>query len=220
MAERVLNLIPTDIGRPIAHIKPNIDCPGLEMLIASVIETVTPIEREVRDAQGNWMLLRIRPYKNTENRIDGAVLALIDIHAIKEHEEGLRKLRLSAEALLDVVQGPAAVLDGKLRVRSANRAFYDAFGVGSDGADGKPLAALTDGPYDAPALHDRLAREVRSDAPQSSIVLDGAGDGARVEVIARWIPTPDEDGLIVIGLRQQRRHPGGETAGGSGSEGR
>jgi hypothetical protein len=39
-------------------------------------------------------------------------------------------------------------------------------------------------------------------------------------VIARWIPTPDEDGLIVIGLRQQRRHPGGETAGGSGSEGR
>ena len=30
MAERMLNLIPSDVGRPIGHIKPNIDCPDLE----------------------------------------------------------------------------------------------------------------------------------------------------------------------------------------------
>src|SRR5437016_519931 len=73
MAERVLNLIPTDIGRPISDIKPNIDCPDLEKLIGDAIETVTIQEREVRDRHGNEMLLRIRPYKNVENRIDGAV---------------------------------------------------------------------------------------------------------------------------------------------------
>jgi PAS domain-containing protein len=146
------------------------------------------------------------------------VLALIDIHAVKEQEEELRKLRMSAEALLDVVEDPVAILDGKFTVRTANRAFCDAFGVGADGADGKTLAALTDGPYDARALHDRLAREARPDGAQSSIVLDGAGDGARVEVIARWIPTPDEDGLIVVGLRQHTPSSGGGETGGSGSE--
>ena len=91
MAERILNLIPTDIGRPISHIKPNIDCPDLEELIGEVMDTVTPKEREVRDQQGHWMSLRIRPYKNVENRIDGAVLTLFDVAPSKRQEEALRK---------------------------------------------------------------------------------------------------------------------------------
>jgi len=78
MAEKVLNLIPTDVGRPISDIKPNIDCPELEQLIAESIDTVTIKEREVRDRAGNVYNLRIRPYKNVENRIDGAVLALFE----------------------------------------------------------------------------------------------------------------------------------------------
>jgi two-component system CheB/CheR fusion protein len=202
MAERVLNLIPTDVGRPITHIKPNIDCPDLEELIANVIDTVTPIEREVRDAQGSWMSLRIRPYKNTENKIDGAVLALFDIHTTKQHEQELRRLRLSARAMVDVVRDPFAVLDEKFRVQTANRAFWDAFGVGPDGAAGKPLATLTGGAWDARALQERLAGEVRPDAPLASIVLDGGGpDRARVEVLARLISGTGDGALIVVSVR-------------------
>jgi chemotaxis methyl-accepting protein methylase len=85
MAERTLNLIPGDIGRPISHIKPNIDCPDLEQMTLGVIETVVPQEREVRDRQGHWLSLQIRPYKNLENKIDGAVLALFDIDAVRRH---------------------------------------------------------------------------------------------------------------------------------------
>ncbi|HUE39030.1 MAG TPA: chemotaxis protein CheB, partial [Candidatus Binatia bacterium] len=64
MAERVLNLIPSDVGRPIGHLKPNIDCPDLEDVIRSVMETVVPQEREVRDLQGRWYSLLVRPYKS------------------------------------------------------------------------------------------------------------------------------------------------------------
>ena len=78
MAEKVLNLIPTDLGRPISDIKPNIDCPDLEKLIAAAVDGVTTVEREVKDRQGTPYILRVRPYKNVENRIDGAVLALFD----------------------------------------------------------------------------------------------------------------------------------------------
>jgi two-component system CheB/CheR fusion protein len=81
MAEKVLNLIPADLGRPISDIKPNIECPDLERLIAAAMDSVTTVEREVRDRQGNAYVLRIRPYKNVENRIDGAVLALFDTDA-------------------------------------------------------------------------------------------------------------------------------------------
>jgi two-component system CheB/CheR fusion protein len=79
MAERVLNLIASDIGRPISDIKPNIDCPDLEQLITSAIDTVSVKERNVRDRNGRWFSMRVRPYKNIENKIDGAVVALFHI---------------------------------------------------------------------------------------------------------------------------------------------
>jgi two-component system CheB/CheR fusion protein len=79
MAEKILNLIPTDIGRPIGDIKPNIDCPELEQMIAESVDTISARERECRDRDGKLYLLRVRPYKSVDNHIDGAVLALYDI---------------------------------------------------------------------------------------------------------------------------------------------
>ena len=83
MAEKTLNLIPSDVGRPFTQISPNIELPELSALITNAIETVTQIEREVQDKQGHWYLLRVRPYKSADNRIDGAVVALFDIDAAK-----------------------------------------------------------------------------------------------------------------------------------------
>jgi two-component system CheB/CheR fusion protein len=79
MAEKLLNLIPGDVGRPIGNIKPNVECPDLEQLCAEVVDSMTVLEREVRDAQGRHFSLRVRPYKNLENRIEGAVLTLFDL---------------------------------------------------------------------------------------------------------------------------------------------
>ncbi|HXT21750.1 MAG TPA: PAS domain-containing protein, partial [Thermoanaerobaculia bacterium] len=59
-AERVLNLLANDVGRPIGHIKPNIECPNLEELIQRAIGEVTTIEREVRGRDEGWYQLRIR----------------------------------------------------------------------------------------------------------------------------------------------------------------
>src|SRR5438094_2443573 len=78
-AEKLLGLIPTDVGRVITSIRPNIDVPDLEQMIAEVIKTVTVQEREVRDREGHWYSLRILPYK-TESMTEGAVLTLVDIN--------------------------------------------------------------------------------------------------------------------------------------------
>ena len=79
MAERLFNLIPGDIGRPFSQITPNIASPDLQPMIAEVVDTVTPVERIVHDSEGKAYSLRIRPYMTADNRIEGAVVALVDI---------------------------------------------------------------------------------------------------------------------------------------------
>jgi two-component system CheB/CheR fusion protein len=90
MAEKVLNLIPTDMGRPISDIKPNLPETDLGQLITGVIDSLTPLEREVHDREGHWYSLRIRPYVTLDNIIDGASVVLLDIDSIKKALEQLR----------------------------------------------------------------------------------------------------------------------------------
>jgi len=142
MAEKVLNLIPADIDRSIAHINPNIHGASLENLIAECIDTIAPVEREVQDRQGRWYALRVRPYRTVENKIDGAVLALFDIDAPKRHEGSVRSATELAEALMLASPTPMALLDSKARFHSANRAFVDLFQLPADGYRGRSLQEL------------------------------------------------------------------------------
>jgi len=83
MAEKMLNLIPTDVGRPISDIKPNLKVPDLARLIAPVIDTLTPVETEVEDNDSRAYVLRIRPYVTLDNKIEGASVTLLDIDSLK-----------------------------------------------------------------------------------------------------------------------------------------
>jgi two-component system CheB/CheR fusion protein len=156
MAEKVLNLIPTDVGRPISDIKPNIDCPDLEKLIGESIDSVATQEREVRDRHGHWLLLRIRPYKNVENRIDGAVLALFDIDTARRQEMLVRESHDYAEGIIHTLREPMLVLDGELRVRTANDAFYRAFRAAPDQTIGQLIYELGNGQWNIPRLRSLL----------------------------------------------------------------
>jgi two-component system CheB/CheR fusion protein len=78
-ARGAFNILPTDIGRPLSELRPNIDVPDLENILQNVIETLSTRERKVRDREGREYLLRVRPYRTTDNKIDGAVLTLIDM---------------------------------------------------------------------------------------------------------------------------------------------
>jgi two-component system CheB/CheR fusion protein len=83
LAEKLFNLIPTDMGRPISDIKPNLEGDDLVGQITRVIDSLQPHESEVQDREGHWYSLRIRPYVTLENRIDGASIVLLDIDTLK-----------------------------------------------------------------------------------------------------------------------------------------
>jgi two-component system, chemotaxis family, CheB/CheR fusion protein len=166
MAERVLNLIPSDVGRPIRHIKPNIDCPNLEELIARVMDTVTPSEQDVHDAHGNTFSLRIRPYKNLEDRIDGAVLALFERHGEAADEESRHG---SAVALSQMVPTPIVLLGPDTRVVHVNRAFTAMFQLSATEACRRSLFELEGGGWNIPAVRTLLDAAAASPTSVESV---------------------------------------------------
>ncbi|HKQ73946.1 MAG TPA: chemotaxis protein CheB [Blastocatellia bacterium] len=155
-AEKLLNLIPSDVGRPIGDLKLNLDCPDLERMIADVIDSVSSREVETRDGAGRWHLLRIRPYKTLENKIDGAVVALVDIDAFKQTEREIVAARDYSEAIVGAIRDPLLVLRADLTVESANEAFYINFKTKSAVTEGRLIYELDGRQWDIPELRSLL----------------------------------------------------------------
>ncbi len=154
-AEKVFNLLAGDVGRPLSDIRHNLVFPGLEQFIAEAIGAISAREREVRDTAGNWYLLRVRPYLTLDNKIDGAVLVLVDVNALKETERKIGEARDFAQAVIESVP-PLVILEPDLRVRSANQAFYATFGVTAEQTEGRLIYELGNGQWSIPALRKLL----------------------------------------------------------------
>jgi two-component system, chemotaxis family, CheB/CheR fusion protein len=101
LAGKALNLIPTDVGRPLSDLKLNFTSPSgeidVEEMVSLAIETMTSEEIEVQDRKGHWFRLQVRPYKTIDNKIDGAVLALVDINDLKLYLNEVKAARSEAE---------------------------------------------------------------------------------------------------------------------------
>ena len=170
MAEKALRVIPADVGRPITDIKLNIDVPDLEKLILGVIDSLQPVEREVKDDQDKWYSLQVRPYRTIDNRIDGAVLALQDIDVLKRSEQAFKQSNLFMRSIVDTVREPLLVLDADLRVMLANESFYAVFQVSAEETVARSLYDLGDSQWNIPHLRT-LMREV---LPKAQAVRDFA----------------------------------------------
>ena len=91
-ASMVINLILSDVGRPVGHIVSNLV--GYDRLVAdvqAVLDTLIPKEVDVQTQAGAWYRLRILPYRTLDNVIEGAVITFVDITEVKRGEEALRK---------------------------------------------------------------------------------------------------------------------------------
>ena len=86
-AERILNLLPGDVGRPVSDFRLKINVPDLVELCQEVVDRLVPREREVQDAEGRIYTMWVRPYRTADNRIDGVVLSLFDITERKQAAE-------------------------------------------------------------------------------------------------------------------------------------
>jgi two-component system CheB/CheR fusion protein len=89
---RIINLIQTDVGRPIGHIASNMTgCDNLVADVQTVLDNLVPTEKDVQTVEGLWYTMRIHPYRTIENKIEGAVISFIDITERRRAEDALQK---------------------------------------------------------------------------------------------------------------------------------
>jgi two-component system CheB/CheR fusion protein len=119
-AEQLLNILPSDQGRRVTEINLGVTVDQLEALVVEVQESLSSKEREVQDRHGHWYSMRIRPYKTTDNKIEGVVIAFVDIDRLRRGDY--------AQAIAETVREPLLILDGRLRIKLANPAFCRRFG--------------------------------------------------------------------------------------------
>ncbi|MCF8044187.1 MAG: PAS domain-containing protein, partial [Desulfarculaceae bacterium] len=188
-AAELINLIDSDVGRPVHDLVSKLDYPALASDIRKVLRTLEKSQSEVGAAGNGWFRVRIIPYRTTENVIDGAVVTFTDITE-------LRAARNYAESIVATVREPLLVLDRDLGVVSANRSFYDFFKTRPGETEGRLVYELGNGQWDIPRLRELLERII----PQQS-----SFEGLEVE---HEFPGIGAKRLVLNARRLER--PGGE----------
>ncbi len=206
-AEKLFHLIPSDVGRPLSDIRSNLEGIDLEREALQVIDSLHSSDREVQDRQGRFHAMRIRPYLTAENRIEGAVLALVDIDALKRSAERIQRALDYANAIVGTVREPLLVLDQGLRVERASPAFYENFRVSPDETEGRLLFELGDGQWDIPALRTALEEVLPKDRSVDDFEVehDFPGMGRRTIVLnARRLQQEDgRDERILLAMEDK-----------------
>ena len=203
-AEPLLNLIPADVGRPISDLRPNIDMPDLDSLISEVSGKGSLVEREVQSRDGRWYSLRMRPYKTAENKIDGVLMALMDIDVMKR---GLDQARLSLDdavaerdlsaSLLDMSGALIVILDPAGRVIGFNRACQEMSGYSFREVRGRAFWDFLLPPEEVDEAKAALASIVEGTHPSRTYERTWVGkDGSRRVIASSSITRRGADGAV------------------------
>lgn len=124
-ATQIINLIQSDIGRPVGHIVSNLK--NYDALVAdarTVLDTLLPKSLDVQTVTGKWFTMRIQPYRTLENVIEGAVITFVDITDRKRAEKELQASCGAMQRLAVVVRDSNDAvmvqdLDGRIRTWNA-----------------------------------------------------------------------------------------------------
>jgi two-component system CheB/CheR fusion protein len=157
----VINLIASDIGRPLGDVAANlVDYDRLVPDIREVLRTLAPKEAEVRSRSGVWYLMRILPYRTMENLIEGAVVTLVDISARKQTEESLRRSEERLKLFINQAYAGVAEVSLQGQYTFVNDRLCELLGYARDELLQRHQRELTE-PQDVAASHalyDALAR--------------------------------------------------------------
>ncbi len=203
VAEKFLNVIPSDVGRGLGDLRTSTEIPDLEERIQEVIDTLLPQEVEVQDRAGRWYSLRIRPYRTAENRIDGALVAFVDVDPLKRGLEAARESSLLANAVLDTLGQPLLVLSPELRVQQANRSFHRMFATSRDEVEGRSLAEVAHGELNLPEVRALLREALDGGEEQTGAIQVNK---RKLRASARTVkPSADASPVIVLTLEERAR---------------
>jgi two-component system CheB/CheR fusion protein len=161
---RIINLVPSDVGRPITHFANNLQHTTLAEDVRLVLDRLLTLESNIQTKSGEWYVMRILPYRTLDNYISGAVITFTEITSLKRLEEQLQESTRFAESIIETVREPLLVLDGDLRVLTVSKAFATLFRVDVGAIKGESVNTLCGGGFAKPELHRRLLKLLNNEA--------------------------------------------------------
>ena len=164
--------VPTELSNVLEAVEVPVIVVGRDLEIgyfnraaAHLLELVPRVQRQCGEAiaQGvesrmdlrdgdRWFVARIAPHVGSDRRVAGAVVTFTNVTAFRASVDHAVYERECTKAILNTVHDPLVVLSSDLLIQSANRAFYEMFGVSRDETQGRPLEDLGGGAFEAAAL--------------------------------------------------------------------
>ena len=198
-AEREFNLLPTDIGKSIARVRHGLNLVDLAEWIEDVIAKLHESEREVRDKDGRWYLLRARPYLTVDNKVDGAVLVLVNIDELKRNEQMANESEEKYRTLVAQVTDYAIFrVDPTGRATTWNEGVKRILGFDKDEFVGKDIVPTIFTPEDVrQGVADRELRQAASEGSASDDRWLQRKDGTRFFAAGITSALTDDTGSVV-----------------------
>ncbi|WP_341837830.1 chemotaxis protein CheB [Chitinophaga pollutisoli] len=138
---RMINIIESDLGRPIAHISSNIKYDRLIEDIMHVLQNRETVEKEVQLTQGKNMLMRILPYLTRENKHAGIIITFVDISVITQLNNIIRSVFNASQSAILALKGRASehgdIMD--FSITTLNRTAREWFGGNKSTLEGESL---------------------------------------------------------------------------------
>lgn len=174
-ARHIINLLPSDVGRPLADITNQFIDDDILKDIEGVLERLQTIEREIETGDERWFLMRALPYRTTEDQISGVVLTFLDITARHRQEEASRTLARNLEqqtrifnATLTSISDFVYIFDRDGRFRFANQPLLDLLGITLEEIVGENFFDLN---Y-PPDLAARLQKQIQQVYDMKEVLRD------------------------------------------------
>jgi two-component system CheB/CheR fusion protein len=212
-ATRVMALIPSDVGRPISDLVSKLDYATLVDDAREVLRTLIVQEKEVRTKDGSWYLVRMLPYRTSDNIVEGLVITFIEIDNVKRAEEGQQRaleqleaeiqerrriqerLQLLPKVFMEATI-PIILADSDGCITDLNAEAEQCYGWRRDELLGQPMTTLVPAQYHA-QIDALLARCRQGEDLRNVSSIRQRKDGTLLPILMTVSPLTNEHGEVV-----------------------
>lgn len=196
----LFNITASDEGRPITDFTHQLNYDELAIHAAAVLKDLVPVETEVESRNGGWYLVRIRPYRTVDDKIDGVVATFVDITERRRAEEALRESeeQLKQEIrLVDLSHSPIFIWDFDDGIVQWNRGSEELYGYSREEVIGKKKDILLQTSVPGSSFKD-LRQTLLERGSWSGQLLHRTKDGKILTVESQIELVPMRDRRLVL----------------------
>ncbi len=196
--QRLLSVRPADIGRSISEIRLHLSIDNIEPILTEVLETLGTREIEVQDREGRWHLLRVRPYRTADHKIEGLVVVLLDIDQLRRSQQALVDARDFAGSVVESVPVPIVVLNPDCTIRTVNTAFRELTQMHAKELEGRSLPDLVNHLWGVDRLGEKLDSLLQSGAGAPLEFSHQSNTAQRKTLLIRGQPLSTDGNRVLL----------------------